>query len=280
MAEAVSAWAMKTENVRAAILTSTRANPRAPVDELSDYDIELYVLDLGPFLEGDDWMEVFGEVFVRDPYKPMLYDEGIRVWRLAMFRDAPRVDFNIQLVSVIEDDVAKYGGYQNGMGYAVLVDKDGLTRGAIEPTYDDYNTTKPTREEFEKLTNHFWWDITYVAKYLRRDELYFAKWMLDGVLHHDYLMMLLAWYVGMRSNWTTNPGARGRWLKKLLDQATWRDVESTFAGADLEDNWRAMFRMAEVFGRLGAETGQEMGYEYPRQVERDVMAWLSRVRGA
>lgn len=280
MAEAVSAWAMATDNVRVAILTSTRANPHARVDELSDYDTELYVRDLKPFLEGDEWMGAFGEVIVRDPYKPTLFDEGTRMWRLAMFRDAPRVDFNIQLLSVIEDDIVQYGGYHNDMGYVVLVDKDDLTTGAIAPTYTEYDTTRPARDEYEKLVNEFWWDVTYVAKYLRRDELYFAKWMLDAQLHHHYLMTLLAWYAGMRSGWTTNPGARGRWLKRLLDRETWTDVESTFAGADLEDNWRAVFEMAQTFGRIAAEVGAGLGYAYPIQVDRDVTAWLRQVRAA
>ncbi len=46
MAEVVSAWAAETDNVRVAILTSTRANPHAPVDELSDYDIVVYVTEI------------------------------------------------------------------------------------------------------------------------------------------------------------------------------------------------------------------------------------------
>lgn len=280
MAEVVTGWAKQTENVRAAILTSTRANPHAPVDELSDYDIELYVRDLQPFLEGDDWMGAFGEAFVRDPYRPHLFDDGTRVWRLAMFRDAPRVDFNIQLLSVIEDDIAQFGGYSCDMGYVVLIDKDNLIKGAIPPSYTEYNTKRPTREEYEELVNGFWWDVTYVAKYLRRGELYSAKWMLDAHLHHHFLYTLLAWHAGARSDWTTNPGARGRWLNRLLDSETWSDVESTFAGPDPEDNWRAMFRMAEVFGRIGAEVGEKLGYSYPCQVGRDVTEWLRQVRAA
>jgi aminoglycoside 6-adenylyltransferase len=280
MAQEVSAWATKNENVRAAILTSSRANPHAPVDELSDYDIELYVRDLQPFLEGDDWMGEWGEVLVREPYRPVLFDEGVRVWRLVMFKDAPRIDFNIQLLSVIEDDVAEHGGYRNDMGYVVLVDKDDLTRGAIPPTRTEYNTRRPVEADYEKLVHHFWWNVTYVAKYLHRDELLFAKLMLDGGLHHHYLSTVLSWYVGMRNSWTTNPGANGRWFKRLLDHEMWSDVEATFAGADLEDNWEAMFKTAEVFGRIAAEVGAELGYTYPAELERDVTSYLARVRSA
>ena len=43
-------WAEEKDNVRCAILTSSRVRPNATIDFLSDYDIELYVSDLKPFL--------------------------------------------------------------------------------------------------------------------------------------------------------------------------------------------------------------------------------------
>ena len=47
MAKEVSDWAKANENVQVVILTSSRTNPNAPVDVLSDYDIELHRLHLG-----------------------------------------------------------------------------------------------------------------------------------------------------------------------------------------------------------------------------------------
>ena len=47
MPKEVLEWAEEIENVRAVILTSTRANPHASVDALSDYDIKLFVLCTG-----------------------------------------------------------------------------------------------------------------------------------------------------------------------------------------------------------------------------------------
>jgi len=47
MVQTVTDWAKDNENVRAVVLTSSRANPQAPVDRLSDYDIELFVRDKG-----------------------------------------------------------------------------------------------------------------------------------------------------------------------------------------------------------------------------------------
>ena len=143
MAMEVTDWARDNENVRVMILTSTRANPNAPVDILSDYDIKLFVKDLQPFLEGDKWLETFGEIMVRDPYRPVEFESKQCVWRLVMFKDAPRIDFHINLLEVLEADISpdrdpppapargsasELPEYYD-MGYEILLDKDGIAPG-------------------------------------------------------------------------------------------------------------------------------------------------------
>ncbi len=277
MAKEVTEWAKGNENVRAVILTSTRANPSVPIDTLSDYDIELFVEDLQPFLEGDEWLRIFGEVLVREPYKPVIGDEN-DVWRLVIFKDVPRIDFHIMLSEAMEEDSREHGGYTNDMGYQVLLDKDGLAEGAVSPTYTQYLTKQPTEGEYEELVHHFWWNITYVAKYLFRDELFFAKYMLDDSLHHHYLRTAIAWYIGMQNSWKSNPGAFGRWFKKQVESDLWSDIEATFAGADLEENWNAMFKTAEVFGRLASKVGEHLGCAYPLELDRNVTEYLREIR--
>ena len=44
-------WAEQRDAIRAMLLTSTRAVPNAPMDELSDYDVVLVVEDIHPFHE-------------------------------------------------------------------------------------------------------------------------------------------------------------------------------------------------------------------------------------
>ena len=89
-------WARKNDLIRAAILTSSRTNPEQPVDFLSDYDIELYVSDLKPFVEDDQWLNVFGPIMVRWPYKPCSTDfSDDYVTRLVLFKDYVRIDFQI-----------------------------------------------------------------------------------------------------------------------------------------------------------------------------------------
>ena len=289
MAREVKEWAQKDPNIRVVILTSTRANPRATVDALSDYDIEVYVEDLEPFLD-NGWPEVFGEILVRQPHKQELSEVKItsspdggrcvegNAGCMVIYKDAPRIDFGVMLTKALKEEVKTHGGYVDDMGYEILIDKDSLTQPRLEPTYTVYNTKQPTESEYEELVHNFWWNITYVAKELYRDELFFAKHQLDGSLHHRSLKNVLAWHVGMRRNWESNPGAYGRWFKKQVEPDLWRDIEQTFAGAGSDENWEAMFKTAEVFSSLASEVGENLGYRYPREVEQGVIEYLREIR--
>jgi aminoglycoside 6-adenylyltransferase len=50
-------WAENRDQIRAMLLTSTRANPTALVDIFSDYDVVLVVKDIRPFHENRSWLQ-------------------------------------------------------------------------------------------------------------------------------------------------------------------------------------------------------------------------------
>ena len=274
----VSEWADQNQNVRAVILTSSRTNPNAPVDPLSDFDIELFVRNLQPFLAGDAWLAPFGAILVRWPPSPP--DDGDRTTRLVMFADGLRIDFQIKMCNVLVQDVARPDlPLYYDIGYEVLLDKDGLAEGLGPPSHCAHRTKKPSESEYDAVVRTFWWDATYVATYLWRDELFFAKYMLDDALHYEYLTEVLAWHIGVEHDWTINPGAHSRWLKRYLDSGTWSSVEASFAGAGIEDNWRALFETTKLFGRLATQVGEALGYTYPHDLDRGVTEYLTQIRG-
>jgi hypothetical protein len=57
-------WASTDENVRLVVLTASVAREGHAADELSDLDIELYVLDTAPLLNHREWYQRFGQVLV------------------------------------------------------------------------------------------------------------------------------------------------------------------------------------------------------------------------
>ena len=238
---------------------------------LSDYDIEVYVRDTGPIVANDDWLRDFGPIMVRWPLTPRPTASQDWVTQLVLFEDGLRIDFQITpKQSVTAKD------YDNG--YAVLVDKDGLGASLGTPTYSEFALTPPTRLAYEETINSFWWDIIYVAKELWRGELNFAKFMLDSVVRFEQLQPLIEWYIGLTQGPDAMTGVNGRWFQRRLDPETWRQYEATFADADIENNWAALFATLSFARRIGQALAESMGYTYPEAVDQKVTRYIESIR--
>lgn len=263
-------WGEKNDSVRAIILTGSRTDPHAIVDALSDYDIELYVEDIRPFMN-DEWLSFFGEVMVKWPLRPMSTFDRDWITRLVLFDNEVRMDFQITSKKCLDSSA-----YDTGL--RVLVDKHGLTREVNEATFSRYIITRPDRDDYEALVNAFFWDATYVAKHLWRDEIYFAKYMLDCQVRFEHLRRIIEWYVSARNDWSVTAGYYGRLFKRYIDPETWAELEATFADADLENNWQAFFNLLELFRKLAAYVARDLGYDDPQALDRRITAYCRRVR--
>lgn len=71
----------------------------------------------------------------------------------------------------------------------------------------------------------------------------------------------------------------GRGLKRLLPADIWSELEATYAGADVEENWEALFGLAALFRRVALEVGERLGFTYPQDVDDGMTAQLRFVRG-
>ncbi|MCP4339529.1 MAG: aminoglycoside 6-adenylyltransferase [Desulfobulbaceae bacterium] len=264
-------WAKDTKEIRAALLTSSRVDQHAPLDFLSDYDIEMCVSDLDQFRHNDDWSRPLGEIMVRWPFKPRTTAFQNWITRLLLFQDGNRIDFQIT-------DNLNIPPIHSDYGYRILIDKDNIFSEIPEPTYSAYNINKPSQEEYDILVHEFWWDATYVPKYLWRDELPFAKRMMGQAIHDTYLRTIIEWYIGLQHNWSVNSGVCGRYFRQFLDAETWAAFQMTFAGAKIEDNWKAFFHAISLFSKLGKIIGTELGYAYPLKIEHNMMQYYQMIR--
>ncbi len=267
----ITTWANENDLVRAVILTSSRVHPHRTPDALSDYDIELHVADMEPFQRDDGWLSTFGRIMVRWPLTPRSTWDENWLTRGIHFSDGVRIDFQITAQKQVPPDA-----YDDGC--RVLVDKDGVTANLCEPTYATHLVRKPTRQEYAECINDFWWDATYVPKCLWRDELPFAKSMLDESLRLDFLRRVVEWHIGTQHDWAVNTGKCGSWFKRYLDAETWKQFEATYAGADIEENWVAFFNLVGLFRRLATAVGTELGYEYPTELDEEVTEYFCSIR--
>jgi aminoglycoside 6-adenylyltransferase len=186
-------WADRKYSVRAMLLTSTRANPDATVDVISDYDAVLVVEDVRPCFEDRSWLGDFGEVLVAywDPIYPDP-DHGIeQTGNVTQYESGLKIDFTLW-PTALPRRIAQAPALPDELdaGYAVLLDKDGLFDTMSPPSYGAYVPDRPDEGTYLTVVNDFLSDAPYVAKHLWRDELLPAKWCLDYDMKHVYLLRI------------------------------------------------------------------------------------------
>jgi len=106
-----------------------------------------------------------------------------------------------------------------------------------------------------------------------------AKYNLDQAMKMNNLRLVLEWRIEIERGWSVKPGAYGKGLKRLLDPETWQELEDTYVGAGAQENWEALFRTIALFRRVAIEVGEDLGYGYPRELDRRVMDYLRKVQG-
>jgi aminoglycoside 6-adenylyltransferase len=68
-------------------------------------------------------------------------------------------------------------------------------------------------------------------------------------------------------------------LKKQLPPEVWAQLEDTYAGGNLQENWEALFRTIALFRQTAIEVGEGLGYEYPLELDQRVTAFTHRMQG-
>jgi len=67
-------------------------------------------------------------------------------------------------------------------------------------------------------------------------------------------------------------------LKKKLPPEIWSQLEAAYAGADIAENWEALFRAMALFRKVAMEVGEALGYEYPLELDERVTAFVKEMQ--
>lgn len=271
MMSLILGFARDNDDVRAVIMTGSRANPTAVADRFQDYDISYVVEDLEPYRRNLQIPEYFGELMILQnpddmgdsPANPTSYAY------LMQFMDGNRIDLTFRPISDVDAVLADSLSL-------VLLDKDARFE-LPPPSLAGYLPTRPTAKQFTDCCNEFWWVNPYVAKGLFRDQIPYAKAMLDQVLRSQLLQML-TWYVGLTTNFQVTAGLAGKHLKRHLDSELWNLLERTYSDAQAEHIWEALFAMGELFRRTGRATAHAFGLAYLEREDNAVSLFVRQIR--
>ncbi len=280
MIEKLIAWGESQEQVRAVVLTSSQAIPNYPyADRYSDYDVILALSDVQPYHDSRDWLAAFGTVLAM--YRDPMYEQDGMHWsgNVVQFEEGLKIDFTLWPVEMLRQ-VARQERLPEEFdaGYRILLDKDGLTEGIQPPSYRGYIPDPPSGARYHEEIENFFLCATYVAKYLLRDDLMAAKFLLDGEMKHENLRPLLEWHIELAHDWKVSPGNHGRRMKKWLRSDLWAALESTYTGAGIEENWQALYRLMDLMHTVGVEVGEKLGFTYPESIEQRMRVYLGKLK--
>jgi aminoglycoside 6-adenylyltransferase len=258
--------------IRAVIMNGSRANPNAPQDIFQDYDIVYIVTDVSSFKSDSGWIDCFGKLMVMQlpddmEDSPPSDDESYAY--LMQFADGNRIDLTLY-------PIAKLQELERDSLSVLLLDKDRIIEPFPVPNEDSYLPKPPTLKDFSDCCNEFWWVCTYVAKGLWRQEIIYAKYMLDQIVR-EQLMKMLVWHIGIKTEFSTNPGKYGKYYRQRLEPKLWEMLLKTYSDADYDHTWDALEMMCWLFRIATHSVAEHFDFPYPEEDEK-VSAHLKHVR--
>lgn len=273
MLELIVNTARSDGRIRAAILNGSRANPNARRDIFQDFDVAYLVTDVDSFREDHAWIDRFGEIMILQMPEamgdPPPVNDG-RFTYLMQFTDGNRIDLTLL-------PIARLRELKRDSLSLLLLDKDGVIEPFPPPSERDYLAGPPDAKAFFDCCNEFWWVCPYVAKGLWREEIIYAKYMLDRVVR-EQLMKMLTWHVGVKTQFLRGPGSHGKYLKQYLEPELWAMLEKTYSDAGYENTWDALYVTCDLFRMSAKRVAGHFGFDYPRGDDEKVSAHLRHVR--
>jgi aminoglycoside 6-adenylyltransferase len=254
-------------------MNGSRVNPNAKKDPFQDYDIVYYVRSVEPFRHDMDVVNYFGEIMIlqtpEDMIDPPSEGDGHYTY-LMQFMDGNRIDLSFyaldQTAVTLTDSLS-----------LVLLDKDNLLGQLPPPSDAGYLPQRPSAKAFDDCCNEFWWLNPYVAKGLWRDELTYAKVMLDAYMR-EQLLKMLQWYIGVQTGFQKSPGKWGKYLKGQIGAELWALLERTYSDAQSDNIWEALLSMDNLFRQIAKSVAHCFQFNYPEQDDIKVSNYVRHVR--
>lgn len=271
------AWGESHLDIRAVLLTSNRATG-APTDHYSDYDVILITTDVAARYEQRDWLRAFGDVVIDwwDPLEPDPHTGLVSTGNIVYYPGKKKIDFTLWPVEAAKA-LAHGLPPELDAGFAVLLDKDGLTAAWPDPDGRGYAIDLPNCDRYRGAVNDFLIGVPYVVTAIRRGEMLPAKWVLDFDMRYEYLLPMLQWYAISLHGPDVRIGNHGKGLQKLLPAETWATLQHTYADMDPQANLEAMDTMISLFRDVAIAVGEVIVCAYPQELHDRVMAHIARL---
>ena len=265
--------AQADDRIRAVLLNGSRANTRLKPDPLQDFDIIYLVNELESFISDHHWISIFGEKLVwqlPDEMQSVDEDTGhqsVSFSYLMLFKDGNRIDLTLFPRNRFDSD------FKMDSLTRVWLDKDSLFSNLSEPDEKDYLIKRPTERQFRNVCNEFWWVCTYVSKGLLRNEITYAKAMMENPVRQMF-MKIIGWHIGVNTNFSVSLGKDGKYMRQYLSEKEYKSILETYADYKTENIWKSLFLMTELFSAFAKDVSEKLNFKYNQEEQLNTVAWL------
>lgn len=259
MMHVILRFAKTDDRIRVIGMEGSRTNKNIVKDHFQDYDITYIVTDMKPFIESEEWLDVFGErIFMQKPEDMSLYPPELGNWfsYLMLFEDGNRIDLTIVPISELDLYLSSESLLE------VLLDKDGLVKEELIPSDISYHVKKPTAQIFDDCCNEFWWVSIYVVKGIYRKQFLYAADHLDQILRKE-LYRMIEWKIGVEHNFSINIGKSYKYLEKYVSEDLWKQILATYEMHSYEKMWETLSNLQNLFREISMEVAEKMNFVYP-----------------
>lgn len=266
----IEKWARNREDIRGLLILGSRARRIKPADAWSDLDLLLITTDPDAYLGSSGWLDDLGTVWIT--FLESTPAGGIE--RRVLFAGGLDVDFAVVPAAAAEALVDRgvppeVAGIVN-RGVRVLLDRDGLVSRLVRrcraAAASLSGPAAPGQADLDQLCHDFWYHAVWVAKKLRRGEVWTALDCCDGYMKRR-LLTLLEWQARARRGPGWDTWHQGRFLEQWADPHVVAALRGAFAHYDAADVRRALLVTMQVFRRAAVETAGLLGLEYPEAVD-------------
>ena len=262
------------DRIRAVYMNGSRTNKSVPKDIFQDYDVVYVVSETKSFIEDGDWISQFGNIlYMQYPDESPDYPsdkENSYGW-LMQFNDGVRVDLHVESVAYAKEHI-----FDDKL-CRILLDKENILPNIPEPTDEDYHVKRPSEAQFQACANEFWWCSNNIAKGLWRGEMPYVQDMTNFVVRKQ-LEKMLSWKAGIKTDFSVSVGKSAKYLYRWLDEKEYQYYLRTYFGGDIEDAWRAVFDMCDLFDAEAQYVAEHLSYTYDKKEGEAAAAFLRHVR--
>jgi aminoglycoside 6-adenylyltransferase len=261
------------ERIRAVLLNGSRVSIAVLPDAYQDFDVIFIVNDIRSFTFNHQWTNIFGEKIIQQLPEEMSFgreEETAAFPYLMLFKDGNRIDLTLFPKEKIPTD------FTAESLTVVWLDKDHLFTQLPPPNNSDHFVKRPDKKEFADTCNEFWWVSTYVAKGLVRNQITYAKEMMDTVVRTMFMKMI-EWKIGSENNFSVDVGRSGKFMQQYLSASDYKKILSTYADQHTDNNWQSLFVMTELFSEFANRVASEMDLPYNSTEENNTVKYLQQL---